>query len=312
MTGGRPVNVLMDVDTGVDDAMALAMAVESPDIHLVGVTTVAGNVDREQATHNTLRVLDLLGATEVMVCAGMSRPLAREHFDAAHFHGGDGLGGAPFPAPTRTIRPTSAPEFIVQQARAYGGALTLVMVGPLTNLAVALALEPELPRLIDRTMIMGGAFDVPGNATPYAEFNIGVDPEAARWVAESGLNATWIGLDVTHSVSLYRDDWERLAGLECPPATVVREVCRQSFDGRGLESVHLHDPLTVGSVLKPDLLETRRSAVSVDTSLRGSAGMTRMMTDSRATWHDIAINVDSESFRELFGTVLGLERLTGT
>lgn len=311
MSGAGPVNVLMDVDTGVDDAMALAMAVESSDIQLIGVTTVAGNVDREQATYNTLRVLDLLRASDVPVCAGMSRPLAREHFDAAHFHGGDGLGGAPFPAPSRTVQPTSAPEFIVQQAREHAGALTLVMVGPLTNLAVALSLEPDLPRLVDRTVIMGGAFDVPGNATPHAEFNIGVDPEAARWVAESELNATWIGLDVTHAVSLYRADWDRLAGLESSPATVVREVCRQSFDQRGLESVHLHDPLTVGSVLNPELLETRRSAVSVDTSLRGTAGMTRMMTDSRATWHDIAINVDSKSFRELFGAVLGLERLSG-
>ena len=307
MSAGSTMNVIMDVDTGVDDAMALAMAVASPEIDLVGVTTVAGNVSLVQATSNTLRVLDYLEASRIPVYRGMSRPLSRDHFDAVHFHGTDGLGGAPIPVSHRSQEPMTAPEFIVQTARESNGDLNLVCVGPLTNLAVALSLEPDLPRLVSRLVIMGGAFTVAGNATPWAEFNIAVDPEAARIVADSDLNATWIGLDVTHQTSLYRDEWDKITDDSGPAGTLVREVCRYSFTERGDQNMHLHDPLAVGVLLQPGLVTSEAGPVMVDTSLSSSAGMTRLIrSEGGQNSAEVALSVRSTEFRSLFGGLLGV------
>lgn len=306
MITGKLTNLLMDVDTGVDDAMALAMAVASPELKLLGVTTVAGNVSLAQATANTLRVLDHLGATNVPVYRGMSRPLSRDHFDAAHFHGKDGLGGAALEASLRNPDSTTAPEAIVQTAREYRGDLTLAFVGPLTNLAVALSLEPDLPNLVSRTVVMGGAFAVPGNATKWAEFNIAVDPEAARFVAESELDVTWIGLDVTHSTSLYRNEWEQMSDGGSPSAILIREVSRQSFQVREQAEMHLHDPLALGVVLQPDLVTNAQISVLVDTSVRETAGMTRTVTDSHDKSNRVAQDVDNERFRRLFADLFGI------
>lgn len=306
MTAEAVMNVIMDVDTGVDDAMALAMAVASPDIDLVGVTTVAGNVPLGQATSNTLRVLDYLGADSVPVYRGMSRPLSRDHFDAAHFHGKDGLGGASIPVSHRSPESMTAPEFIIQTARESSGDLFLVCVGPLTNLATALSLEPELPQLVSHAVIMGGAFTVGGNATPWAEFNVAVDPEAAQIVAESELDVTWVGLDVTHSTSLYFSEWEAIGDGDSPGATLVREVCRHSFTDRGDQHMHLHDPLAVGVLLEPELILVEDGPVMVDTSVRGKAGMTRMVGGGLAGSGVVASSVNRRNFRSLFGRLLNV------
>ncbi len=311
MTAGATTNLILDVDTGVDDAIALAMSVASNELSLLGVTVVAGNVPRDRATENTLRVLDFLGASDIPVFRGMSGPLSRDYFDATHFHGGDGLGGASFPASAQTAETMTAPEFIVQSARQHRDDLTLVCVGPLTNLAVALSLEPDLPDLVSRAVIMGGAFTVPGNTTEYAEFNVAVDPEAARTVAESRLDATWVGLDVTHSTNLTRADWDGLIENDSANAVLVRKVCRQSFEARGYGKVHLHDPLAVATVLRPDVVDCASTSISVDTSIRATAGMTRMMNDDRAARHRVACQVDAIMFRGLFSDILGLE-LTDT
>jgi purine nucleosidase len=286
--------------------MALALAVASPELNLIGVTTVAGNVSLTQATENTHKVLDFVGAEDVPVYRGMSKPLVRDHFDAAHFHGEDGLGGAALPASHRASERKTAPEFIVQSARAYQGDLTLVFVGPLSNLAVALALEPDLPKLVRGAVIMGGAFTVRGNATPWAEFNIAVDPEAARIVAESELDATWIGLDVTHSANLYRRDWDSIGDDAPPTAFLVREVCRRSFTDKNDDEVHLHDPLAVGVVLDPTFVRCERASVLVDTSVRDSAGKTRIVADGFSSTGSVALSVRSEEFREAFGARLGV------
>ncbi len=307
MADGTLTPVLMDVDTGVDDAMALALAWAAPQIELVGVTTVAGNVTLDQATTNTLRVLNTIGATDLPVYRGMSRPLVRDHFDAAHFHGNDGLGGALFPDRERSVEAMTAPEFIVQSARNYQGSLTLCFVGPLTNLAVALSLEPDLPDMVDHVVVMGGAFQMPGNATATAEFNIAVDPEAAEQVARSALAVVWIGLDVTHSTNLYREDWDLIDDSATGGPKVVREVCRQAFEARFADLMHLHDPLAVGVLQDPSLIVGVDLPVTVDTSVRQTAGTTRMMLDeSTHTNQLVAVEVDAARFRELFGSVLGI------
>jgi purine nucleosidase len=306
MTGRDPVKIIMDVDTGVDDAMALALAFSSPEIELLGVTTVAGNVSLDQATKNTLKVLDFINATTTPVYRGMSAPLSRDHFDAAHFHGLDGLGGAALPESQRSAASMTAPEFIVQTVRENAGGISLVFVGPLTNLAVALLLEPELPRMVVQTVIMGGAFEVSGNATRWAEFNIAVDPEAARVVAESDLDATWIGLDVTHSANLYRSDWEQIGDGSSATALLVREVCRMSFAEKRHEEMHLHDPLAVGVAANSNFVTCDSTEVLVDSSVRDSAGMTRMVQGRGRRGNQVARSVDSRAFREFFGNRLGI------
>ena len=296
----RPL--LLDVDTGVDDAMAIALALELEQHELVAVTTVAGNVPVDYTTPNTLKVLDWLGAF-VPVFRGMSAPLAQPLFTAGHVHGDDGIGGWAAPAPKREAEATTASEAIVRLARAHRGEIDFAFVGPLTNLAVALLLEPELPQMVSRLVIMGGAFFGPGNTTPDAEFNIYVDPEAAALVASAGFDATWIGLDVTHRAPLTRAAWDGLAGVHSPAGTLVREVSRRRFEVQGLDRVHLHDPLTVAVVEEASLVELQCGEVTVDTGTQ-HRGRTRLSAGSSGN-NAVASGVDVDRFDARFRRLLG-------
>jgi len=268
----RPVPVILDVDTGIDDALALALAVQSPVCDLVAVTTLAGNADVERTTANTLSVLDWFGAAEVSVHRGASRPLIRPRHGAAYFHGLDGLGNADLPPSSRSVAAARGPAAIVQLANARPNELTLVCVGPLTNLAIALNVEPNLPRLLHAVVVMGGAYRVAGNVTPHAEFNIFEDPEAAEQVmAAPFANLTLVGLDVTHQTSLPISVWEQLTAPDVIKANdnagqLVAKVCHEAFTTRGLKEFHLHDPLALGVALDPTLLLTEQVTVSVDLS----------------------------------------------
>lgn len=264
--------VILDVDTGIDDALALALAVQSPVCDLVAVTTLAGNADVERTTANTLSVLDWFGAAEVSVHRGASRPLIRPRHGAAYFHGLDGLGNADLPPSSRSVAAARGPAAIVQLANARPNELTLVCVGPLTNLAIALNVEPNLPRLLHAVVVMGGAYRVAGNVTPHAEFNIFEDPEAAEQVmAAPFANLTLVGLDVTHQTSLPISVWEQLTAPDVIKANdnagqLVAKVCHEAFTTRGLKEFHLHDPLALGVALDPTLLLTEQVTVSVDLS----------------------------------------------
>lgn len=197
--------VVLDVDTGTDDALALAFVTRDPRVDLLAVTTVAGNIGVEQATANTLDVLDWLGAKGVPVHRGASRPLVRPHQDAAYFHDEGGLGGARLPRSTRETGPDRGPAAMIRLARQFPGEITLICLGPLTNLAIALNVEPTLADRLKAVVLMGGAYTVPGNTTPAAEFNILVDPEAAQQVfAAPFKQLISVGLDVTQKVSLTR------------------------------------------------------------------------------------------------------------
>jgi inosine-uridine nucleoside N-ribohydrolase len=261
------VPMILDVDTGTDDALALAYAVQSPRIELVAATTVAGNVNVDRTTANTLAVLDWLGARNIPVHRGASRPLVRPHQDAAYFHDEGGLGGAQLPPSTRSAELEKGPAAIIRMARERPGELTLVALGPLTNLAIALNVEPGLPEMLRSVVLMGGAFHVPGNTTPAAEFNILADPEAANQVfAAPFADLTAIGLDVTEQVSLDRRDWDAVgAGAELgAPAALLREIGTHAFSKLARDQFHLHDPLAVSVALDPSLVETELGAVEVD------------------------------------------------
>jgi inosine-uridine nucleoside N-ribohydrolase len=297
--------VVFDVDTGTDDALALAYAVASPEMELVAVTTVAGNVDVEKATANTLSVLDWLGASAVPVYRGASRPLVRPHRDATDFHAAGGLGGAQLPAPSRTAADERGPAALIRLARERPGEITLVAVGPLTNVAIALNVAPELPSLLRSVVIMGGAFTVPGNTTDAAEFNIFVDPEAAEQVfAAPFAQITAVGLDVTKQVALTRTDWEA-ANADAqlpPPAALLREVGRFAFEGLGREAFALHDPLAAAVAVDPDLVRGEDATVVVESS-GPEDGRTRIVGPGRVR---VPTSVDAARALANFRQTVGL------
>ena len=205
----KRIPIILDVDTGIDDAMAIALATRSDTCELVAVTTVAGNTTIDNATRNSLDVLDMLGRSDVPVHRGASRPLVRPLQQAAHVHGNNGIGGAVLPESTRDVGADRGPAAMIRLVKERPGEITLVCVGPLTNLAIALNVEPRFPEYLRRLVIMGGAYFVPGNVTPAAEFNFYCDPEAADQVLRTPFpDLIAIGLDVSHQVALPRSLWE--------------------------------------------------------------------------------------------------------
>jgi inosine-uridine nucleoside N-ribohydrolase len=300
-----PTPIILDVDTGTDDALALAYAVASPEVELVAVTTVAGNVDVERATANSQAVLEWLGAGHVPVHRGASRPLVRPHRDASIYHGESGLGSARLPRSEREIGPDRGPAAIIRLARERPGELTLVAVGPLTNLAIALNVEPRLPELLPSVIVMGGAFHVPGNVTPAAEFNIYVDPEAAGQVFAAPFSRlVAVGLDVTERVTLTRDDWNTAnQRTDLPPSgALLREVGRFAFFDLGHDEFALHDPLATAVAVAPELIQFERATVIVDTAGE-EEGRTRVVGPGNV---QVAVDVDPAAALQRFRRTVGL------
>lgn len=294
----RPM--LLDVDTGVDDAIAISLATRLDAHELVAVTTVAGNVPIEIATNNTLRVLSWLGA-DVPVYRGASEPLVRPLLTAREHHGHDGLGGWKIPSEPGQLGGLSAAEAIIDLARTHRGDITFVFVGPLTNLAIALNLEPRIADWVAQLVIMGGAFFQPGNMTADAEFNIYVDPEAAARVARSNMNAIWVGLDATHQAGYRLPDWELLADATDASGVLVREVTRRTLTDLRRPVAHLHDPLAVAVAERPDAVSYATGVVVVDTA-EDQRGRT-LLAEARGT--DIAARVARDVDQAAFDSVFG-------
>ena len=313
------IPVILDVDTGTDDALALAYAVESPRLDLVAVTTVAGNVGIERATANSLAVLDWLGATNVPVHRGASRPLTRPHLDASHIHHEGGLGGARIPDSKRPLGADRGPAAIIRLANARPGEITLVALGPLTNVAIALNVEPRLPELVKAVVLMGGAFNVPGNThpdgtfsrpgqeKPAAEFNIIVDPEAAQQVFAAPFKSlTAVGLDVTNEVALTAGDWDEVnSATELKrSASLLREVGRHAFASLARERFALHDPLAAAVTVDPGLVRTEAADVVVE-SAGSEVGRTRMAGPGQVR---VAVEVDKDRALDEFRRTVGLPK----
>ena len=299
-----PRPLLLDVDTGVDDAIAIALASRLAEHALVAVSTVAGNVPVEDATRNTLDVLGWLDV-DVPVYRGNSLPLSRPLHTAREHHGAAGLGSWAIPSSGRREEDESAPEAIIRLARSHAGEITFVFTGPLTNLAVALSLEPRLVEWVPRLVIMGGAFYARGNVSEHAEFNIYADPEAAARVANSGMRVTWVGLDVTHQTLLRRADWDRLGAATAPAAVLVREVLRRSFEELGRPSFPMHDPLAVAVAELPALVELEQGAVRIDVGepRRGESRVGAAFANDASG--AVANQVDVAGFDSMFQRLLG-------
>ena len=254
--------VLIDTDPGTDDTLALMMALSSTDLDILGVTTVGGNATLAHTTRNALRLLDYLGASHLGVYKGSARPLKGGFETAYQVHGAAGLG-VRLPAPTSKPKKPPAPEFIAAAASRHKGELVVIALGPLTNVARALKAEPRLTEWVAEMIVMGGAVEVPGNVTAYAEFNIYNDPLAADMVLNSGIPVTLVGLDVTMQTSIAREDEPWVEG-ESATARLARRIVSSRFRSHPpADEYHLHDPLAVAAVIQPDLLDYRQATVTV-------------------------------------------------
>jgi purine nucleosidase len=273
-----PKKIILDCDPGIDDALAIAYAVGSAELDLVGITTVAGNVGLDTTTANALRLREFLGSHAVPVTAGSAVPLLRPLMTAAHVHGPDGLGQARLPPPTTSAHPGHATDFIVGTVMAAPGEITLVATGPLTNIALALRHEPALATTVRDFVIMGGSASR-GNVTPAAEFNIAVDPEAAAIVFAAGWTVTMVGLDVTRQATAHRQVTARLGALG-RLADELLLPCLRGYGESDLADPAVHDVCAVAYVAQPDLLGCVPARVEVETAGRWTAGMT--VTDFRA------------------------------
>ncbi|MBV9583145.1 MAG: nucleoside hydrolase [Chloroflexi bacterium] len=302
-----PIPVILDVDTGIDDALAIALAVNHPRVALEAVTTVAGNVSLERTTANSLRVLDWLGARSVPVSMGAEGPLVGSRREASYWHAEDGLGGARLPESTRSAD-ADAIGYLCERLLASPGTLTVVCTGPLTNVALALQREPRIVACVREVVLMGGAARLPGNITPVAEFNIYADPEAAARVFEQSWPITMVGLDVTERVRLERADQVALSADDSAGAVLLREVCRFLFDERGVDSIALHDPLALAVAVQPDLVVTKVRDVRVETRGEHTRGQT--VVDWRRTVEPahghtrVCTEVDVDRARAFFFTTL--------
>lgn len=305
----RPV--ILDVDPGVDDALAILMATHSPELELMGLTTTTGNVPLEQGTENALKVLELAGRADVPVYMGAARPLAGEPRHAYEVHGTGGLGEAELPDP-EAMPAGDAVDFLVAGIEARLGEVIVVATGPLTNLAMAEALRPGILSQCRRLVIMGGVLHEPGNISPHTEFNFHADPHAARQVLNSGANIALVPLEAARQLWLDQDLLEtRLGGRTDALARFCADATRTVMDFEtqiyGRRGMHLHDPLAVGLAIFPGLCEVKPMFIDVEPEGQLTAG--QLVVDRRPFVIDdhlvgcpveCAVKVNVPGFLELF------------
>lgn len=318
----QPIPVIVDTDGGVDDALALIMALNSPQLDLKAVTVVPGNINVDQAANNVLRVVSIVEPDKLPIVAkGCEKPLKKPPFNAAGIHGADGLGeldrfkqadGTPR-YPQLTIDPSqeNAIDLLLQAAQEYGDSLTIITLGPLTNLATAIQKDSATMKKVGRIVIMGGAVTVPGNISAAAEFNFFVDPDAAQIVMESEIPLTLVGLDVAMKAPLPRQVVED--NLQRRPSKVTQFIadCTEIYmafyrDNEGFYGCYLHDPLAMGVAIDPSLVKTESLYMMVETQGRFTTGMSladrRARRDEKTNPPNVeaCLDVDTQRFMQLF------------
>ena len=298
-----PIPIILDCDPGHDDAIAILLAVASPELDLRAVTTVSGNQTLDKTTNNALRVLELAGRTDIPVYAGADAPFVRQRDVAAHVHGESGLDGPDLPQPSQSEQPQHAVEFLAQQ---YRGAEkpVLVATGPLTNVGLLFATHADARP--ERIVLMGGAIGE-GNRTPAAEFNIWADPEAAQRVFKEALDTTMVGLDVTHRALIKDEHTERMRGAG-RVGKVVAEL--MDFYARfhkrrytDLEGSPMHDPVCIAHLIDPTLMDVHDAFIEVDCTTGPSWGRTNVDWRGREHFGDpnakVGLEIDGARFAEL-------------
>ena len=271
--------IIIDTDPGQDDAVAILLALASPELEVLGITCVAGNVPLPLTAKNARVVCELAGRTDIKVFAGCDRPLVRPLVTAEYVHGKTGLDGIALPEPAMALQPGHAVDFLIETLRREpAGTVTLCPLGPLTNIATALQKAPDIAPRIAEIVLMGGAYFEVGNTTPAAEFNIHVDPQAAEIVFHSGVPLVVLPLDATHQVLTNRARIEAFRGLGTPVGHAVASWTdffeRFDMEKYGSEGAPLHDPCVIAYLLQPDLFEGRHINVEIETVSELTMGMT--------------------------------------
>ncbi|MCX8024768.1 MAG: nucleoside hydrolase [Thermanaerothrix sp.] len=299
--------VIIDTDPGIDDAMAILLALRSPELEVIGLTSVFGNATIEVTTANALRLVELEGHQAIPVAQGCGQPLVLPLGEVGTYvHGEDGLGNTFPPPPKGRPLPLHAAQFILEALRRFPGEVTLLALGPLTNLALAASLDPEAVALARRVIIMGGAAEVHGNISPVAEANVYNDPHAAAIVFRAGWPVTMVGLDVTTRVVMTPDYWDGLYRAGNTATDFLRAITpfyqqfHDQFYGMG-GATHTHDPTAVVYLLAPELFETRRLPVYVETQGRC---MGQTVVDWNSQWKnlpriDVCLGVDADGVLDL-------------
>lgn len=308
-----PRKIIIDTDPGQDDAVAILLALASPELDLLGITCVAGNVPLDLTTKNARIVCELAGRPEARVFAGCDRPMARKLVTAEHVHGKTGLDGVTLPDPIMPLQDQHAVDFIIETLRKEPeGSVTICPIGPLTNIATALKRAPDIAPRIREIVLMGGAYFEVGNITPAAEFNIYVDPEAAKFVFGAGVPLVVMPLDVTHKALTTRARVEAFRALpgRVGPAVASWTDFFERFDKEkyGSEGAPLHDPCTVAYLLQPDLFSGRHINVEIETGSDLTLGMTVAdwwRVTGRAPNATFIGDVDAEGFFALLVERLG-------
>ena len=295
------IKVVIDTDPGTDDALALMMALNSPDLDVQGLTTVGGNASLAHTTRNALRLLEQLGRPEIPVSRGAARPLTGKFHYGYYYHGAGGLtvrltrtGSEP--------RPLRAPEYMASLAYSFPGELVLIALGPLTNIARALTSEPRLKEWVKEIVIMGGAVEVPGNVSQFAEFNFYNDPLAAGKVLASGIPITLVGLDVCNSVNFTRDEKVWLHCESKSEALAVEMLSGWFAMHSGSDSYNLSDPLAVVAAVQPDLMLYKQASVQVEVDDEERIGKTTARYSEGNV--KVAVSVRAREAKELIRTLL--------
>jgi inosine-uridine nucleoside N-ribohydrolase len=300
-----PLPVILDCDPGHDDAVAILLACASPELEVLGISTVAGNVPLEKTSKNALKICELAKLDHVKVYAGMSRPLVRDLLTAEDVHGKSGLDGPDLPAPKRPLEPKHSVDFIIEALLDTEEPVTLIPTGPLSNIAMALVREPRIRDFIREIVLMGGAI-AEGNTTPAAEFNIYVDPHAADVVFRSGVPVTMIGLDVTHQALVLPDRLQRIRDLGSRTALVVAQLIAFFQEHHrvkyGMAGPPLHDPCAVAAVVDRTLFQFKKMHVAIELEGRFTQGRTVcdlwQVTGNHAN-AQVALSIDAPRFFDL-------------
>jgi inosine-uridine nucleoside N-ribohydrolase len=308
MVETRPKRVIFDTDPGVDDAMALFLLLRSPELQLDAVTTVYGNVDVDQTTRNAVILLDVAGRADVTVARGADRGLMRKNpFSGAVVHGDNGLGGVSLPTPSREAGPQRAAEVIVERVMAAPGEITVIAVGPLTNIALATCLEPKIVENVRELIVMGGAATVRGNVSPVAEANFRNDPEAASIVVAAGYRLVLVGLDVTHQALITPAQVEHVRDHGGELGRFIHDISSHYgahyLRRTGWPGFPMHDSAAVLYAIDPGYFGTERWYLEVETTSSRAAGM--VMADRGNHWKqapnaDVCVTIDNERFLEMY------------
>lgn len=304
--------IIIDTDPGIDDAMAILAALRSPDLEVIGLTTVFGNTDVDNCSLNALRLLELEGNDHIPVAKGCAQALVIPTEElGTYVHGVDGLGNTNLPKPYGVLDPRHAAEFIIDSVKSNPGEVTLVPIGPLTNIGLALRLEPEIIRLVKEVVIMGGSVFETGNISPVAEANVYHDPHAADLVFGVEWEVTMVGLDVTHKTLIDTAYLSKLYAADNPAVKLLQTIhpCYQAFHNKiygGNGSFHVHDPSVIAYLLAPELYTYKKMPIYVETE---GKCIGKTVGDPHKQWGDrhetnVPLDVDAKGVLDLLFNLL--------